>query len=160
MNVKQKYSAERREQALQRVALRADHETIESIAALVDVNAGTLKNWMKSAKKQSAQVGLNKPGSAYTPAQQLDALLETARLSDVECSAWCREKGLFPHDLSAWRQALTAVRSEESVQLRDVRQERDRLQRELNRKNKALAEAAALLVLQKKFQDMFLDVVP
>jgi transposase-like protein len=157
MKVKQKYSFDRREQALQRVALRADHETIESIAALVDVNVGTLKNWMKSAKKQSASQGLNKPSSAYTPAQRLDALLETAKLSDVELSAWCREKGLFPHDLRAWRDALTAVRSDESVQLREVRQQRDKLQRELDRKNKALAETAALLVLQKKFQDMFSD---
>jgi transposase-like protein len=157
MKIKQKYSLDRREQALQRVALRADHETIESIAALMDINVGTLKNWMKSSKKMGAKVGLNKPSSAYTPAQQLDALLETAKLSDVDISAWCREKGLFPHDLSAWRQALTSVRRDESMQLREVRQQRDKLQRELDRKNKALAETAALLVLQKKFQDMFSD---
>ena len=155
MKVKQKYSLERRQQALQRVALRAGHETIESIAALVDVNVGTLKNWLKSAKKQSANTGLNQPSSAYTATQQLDALLETAKLGDIELSAWCRAKGLFPHDLSAWRQALTAVRSEESAQLREVRRERDQLQRELDRKNKALAETAALLVLQKKFQHLF-----
>ncbi len=157
MKGKHKYSIERREQALQRVALRGDHETIESIAALMDVNAGTLKNWMKSAKKQGAQTGSSKPSSAYTPAQQFDALLLTAQLSDVELSAWCREKGLFPHDLSGWRAALTAPKSEESAQLREVRRERDKLQRELDRKNKALAETAALLVLQKKFQDLFSD---
>ena len=124
MKEHQKYSQERREQALQRVALRTDNQTIESIAALVDVNVGTLKNWMKAAKKQSASAGLNKPASAYTAPQQLDALLETGKLNDAEVSAWCREKGLFPHDLSAWRQSLTAPRSDESVQLREVRRER------------------------------------
>lgn len=159
MKEHQKYSQERREQALQRVALRTDNQTIESIAALVDVNVGTLKNWMKAAKKQSANTGLNKPASAYTPPQQLDALLETAKLSNVEVSAWCREKGLFPHDLSAWRQGLTAPRSDESAQLREVRRERDKFRLDLDRKNKALAETAALLVLQKKFQEMFSDAV-
>ena len=159
MKEHQKYSQERREQALQRVALRTDNQTIESIAALVDVNVGTLKNWMKAAKKQSANTGLNKPASAYTPPQQLDALLETAKLSNVEVSAWCREKGLFPHDLSAWRQGLTAPRSDESAQLREVRRERDKFRHDLDRKNKALAETAALLVLQKKFQEMFSDAV-
>ena len=157
MKEHQKYSQERREQALQRVALRSDDQTIDSVAALVGVNVGTLKSWMKAAKKQSANTGLNKPSSAYTPLQQLDALLETAKLSDVEVSAWCREKGLFPHDLSAWRQGLTAPRSDESAQLREVRRERDKLRLELERKNKALAETAALLVLQKKFQEMFSD---
>jgi len=152
-----KYTQERRELALQRVALRTDSQTIESIAALVDVNVGTLKSWMKAAKKQSANTGLNKPSSAYTPPQQLDALLETSKLSNVEVSAWCREKGLFPHDLSAWRHSLTAPRSDESAQLREVRRERDKFRLDLERKNKALAETAALLVLQKKFQEMFSD---
>lgn len=159
MKKQAKYSQERRDQALQRVALRGDSQTIESIAALVDVNVGTLKSWMKAAKKQSTDAGLDKPASAYTPPQQLDALLETARLSDVEVSAWCRTKGLFPHDLSGWRQSLTAPRSEESAQLREVRRERDKFRLDLDRKNKALAEAAALLVLQKKFQAMYSDAV-
>ena len=66
MKEHQKYSAEQRENALHRVALRTDNQTIESIAALVDVNVGTLKNWMKEAKKQSANAGLAKPCSAYT----------------------------------------------------------------------------------------------
>ena len=152
-----KYSTEQREHALQRVALRTDSQTIESIAALVDVNVGTLKNWMKEAKKQRASGALNKPSSAYTPAQQLDALVATGRLSDTEISAWCREKGLFAHDLSAWRQSLTAPRTDESAQLREVRRERDKFRLDLDRKNKALAETAALLVLQKKFQSLFSD---
>jgi len=70
MKEHQKYSTEQRENALQRVALRSNNQTIESIAALVDVNVGTLKNWMKEAKKQSANAGVAKPCSAYTPAQQ------------------------------------------------------------------------------------------
>ena len=157
MKEHQKYSVEQREQALQRVALRSDNQTIESIAALVGVNVGTLKNWMKEAKKNSANAGVAKPSSAYTPAQQLDALVETGRLSDTEIAAWCRARGLFAHDLSAWRQSLTAPRTEESAQLREIRRERDKFRLDLERKNKALAETAALLVLQKKFQSLFSD---
>jgi hypothetical protein len=48
------------------------------------------------------------------------------------------------------------VRSrEESQELRQLRQANQQLQRDLNRKDKALAEAAALLVLQKKYQALW-----
>ena len=39
--------------------------------------------------------------------------------------------------------------------LRQAKQKNEQLERELRRKDKALAEAAALLVLQKKFQSLW-----
>jgi len=114
-----------------------------------------LKNWLKSARKAGAASGANRSANAFSPVEQLQSLEAIARLSDVEQSAWCRERGLFAHHLQAWRQSLTAPRSEESHALREVRRDRDRLQTELNRKDKALAEAAALMILQKKFQGIF-----
>ncbi|QJD28519.1 hypothetical protein [Methylococcus geothermalis] len=71
--------------------------------------------------------------------------------------AWCREKGLFAHHLAQWQadfcRAAGAVESREgSRELRTLKEENQRLQRELTRKEKALAEAAALWVLQKKYR--------
>lgn len=146
------YSPEIRMAAMHRVANRPAGQTLEQVAEACGVNVGTLKSWIKQSNRAAARSGANQSADSYTPAEQLKALEVTALLNDVELSAWCRERGLFPHHLQAWRQSLTAPRSEESHALRELRLERDRLQSELNRKEKALAEAAALLVLQKKFQ--------
>jgi hypothetical protein len=75
--------------------------------------------------------------------------------------AWCREKGLFEHQLQAWREAFCAG-AESTVRegrtaLRELQAKHDQLQRDIRRKDKALAEAAALLVLQKKFQALWAD---
>ena len=92
-------------------------------------------------------------------AQRLLALHESHDLKDEALNAWCRERGLFAHDLTKWRSAFCAeplgASREESQELRQLRQTNQQLQRDLNRKDKALAEAAALLVLQKKYRALW-----
>ena len=87
--------------------------------------------------------------------------METHCLTSTQLHAWCREKGLFEHQLKAWRDAFCRAIPNESREskaaLRDLQARHETLQRELRRKEKALAEAAALLVLQKKFQALLGD---
>jgi hypothetical protein len=77
--------------------------------------------------------------------------------------AWCREKGLYAHQLLAWREAFCAgaepTARESHGAMRELQSKHDLLERQLLRKDKALAEAAALLVLQKKFQALWADEV-
>ena len=98
---------------------------------------------------------------SWTASQRLLALQETHALSNTARHAWCREKGLFEHQLIAWRDAFCAATVPESRDirqaLRELQTRHDGLQRDLRRKEKALAEAAALLVLQKKFQALWGD---
>ena len=76
-----------------------------------------------------------------------------------QLSAWCREKGLFEHQLQSWRDAFCTAGTSESREskaaLRELQARHEVLQRELRRKEKALAEAAALLVLQKNFHALW-----
>lgn len=92
-------------------------------------------------------------------AASLLALNETHALSGPELHTWCREKGLFEHQLHAWREAFctpTPQHTRESnAALRELQNKCDKLQRELTRKERALAETAALLVLQKKYQSLW-----
>ena len=102
----------------------------------------------------------------WTPVQRLLALNESHALSGSALHAWCREKGLFEHPLIQWRDAFyaaaqpTAVSAAEqrlaNTALRELQGRHDQLEREMRRKDRALAEAAALLVLQKKFQALVL----
>ena len=95
-------------------------------------------------------------GRAWTAASRLEALIVTAALDETNKSAWCREHGVYPAELAKWRtSATTALAEPEEARAspQTTRQDRKRikdLERELLRKDRALAETAALLVLSKK----------
>ena len=76
------------------------------------------------------------------------------RLEDEGLNAFCRAQGLFPHHLEAWQQDFinSTHKSARESSDKSLRDENKQLKKDLQRKEKALAEAAALLVLQKKFQ--------
>ena len=77
-----------------------------------------------------------------------------------DVQAWCRARGLFAHHLTSWEAAFCAGAKEATPSARELRALKDelaKLKREVGRKDKALAEAAALLVLQKKFRALWED---
>jgi len=160
------HSDEFREQALSKVRRRGTR-SVRDIAEELNMSAGTLRKWW--ARSNHALVGATPTAElpsalaaeSWTAAQRLLALHHTHGLSGAALNAWCREKGLFEHQLNAWRDAFCAIAAPESrdtrLALRELQSRHDGLQRELRRKEKALAEAAALLVLQKKFQALWED---
>ncbi len=158
--MKTKYQSGFKEQALRKVFARASDQTVEAVAIDLNMNAGTLRGWMKNASRDQKNPP-PKPASTneWTAAQRLLALHESHDLRDEALNAWCRERGIFAHDLTKWRSDFCAPAPtksrEESQELRQLRQANQQLQRDLNRKDKALAEAAALLVLQKKYQALW-----
>ena len=80
-------------------------------------------------------------------------------LDEQGLNALCREKGIFRHHLQQWCAAFEAGPSGSSPvnasALKELKETNKVLERELKRKDKALAEAAALLVLQKKYQALW-----
>lgn len=154
-----KYSAEFIEQALVKVHSRGGR-TIRSVADDLGVKFETVKRWLKVHTIVRSDVG-NKEKRAHEWArdEQLQALLETHALNEEELHAWCRERGLFPHHLQEWKASFTAAQSAPSKapSTQALSKENAKLKKELARKDKALAEAAALLVLQKKFQALWAD---
>jgi transposase-like protein len=161
-----RHSLEFREQALSKVRQRGAR-SVQDIANDLNLPAGTLRKWIGQANKKDgvpvpeAPLPADLPAQSWSPAQRLLALNQTHTLSGEELHAWCREKGLFEHQLKAWREAFcsatTADSKEAKSALRELQGKHEVLQRELRRKEKALAEAAALLVLQKKFQALWED---
>ena len=88
------------------------------------------------------------------------ALHETHGLAGEALQAWCRERGVFSHHLASWKTAFCAGGKEAAPGPREVRTLKDeivKLKRDAVRKDKALAEAAALLILQKKFRALWED---
>ena len=84
--------------------------------------------------------------------------MESHGLDEEALSAFCREKGIFRHHLEQWQAAFVAGGSVVNrAQLRELKDTNKALTRDLNRKEKALAEAAALLVLKKKYQALWVE---
>jgi hypothetical protein len=100
-------------------------------------------------------------GRAWTAGARLEAVITTAALDEASKSAWCREHGVYPAELDKWRSSCTAALAEPEearATPQATRQDRQRikeLERDLLRKNRALAETAALLVLSKKVEAIF-----
>ena len=151
------------EQALVKVFSRGNR-SVRSVAEDLHVNYHTLKNWMKreAVNNRSVTPVKDKRPQDWSAEEQLVALHETHVLSGEGLNSWCREKGLFAHHLSGWRAAFCAGPKGGALCLRESRlfkDEIEQLKREIVRKDKALAEAAALLILQKKFRALWEDEV-
>lgn len=165
--MKSAYSEAFVEQARVKVLSRGDR-TIRSIADELNMNHYTLKNWMKkvsglvpfSGEKRSASSSKEKRPQDWRPEEQLVALHESHGLEGEALQGWCREHGLFAHHLTNWKDAFCADGKGATPVARELgalKGEIQQLKRELLRKEKALAEAAALLILQKKFQAFWED---
>lgn len=157
--MKTAYSEAFIEQALVKVFSRGQR-TIKEVAAELHINLHTLKNWMKriSVPKSKVRPTTDKRPTDWTAAEKLTALQETHALSGDALNAWCREKGVFTHHLTSWKDEFCAPKTPvPAAQMRTLKDENVNLKKEILRKDKALAEAAALLVLQKKFRALWED---
>ena len=83
---------------------------------------------------------------------RLNAIIECASFDNIALNQYCRAKGLYPHHIQQWKQDFANGSSPKPAlsDSKQLKQEIKQLQTELNRKDKALAETAALLVLKKK----------
>ena len=158
--MKQNYSEAFIDQAVVKLLSRGDR-TVRDVAQDLNVNYHTARNWIKRGSPAPAVVGSTKEKRPqdWNAQEQLLALQESHGLSGPALQAWCRERGLFAHHLTAWKAGFCAATKTDSStrELRNLKDENDQLKRELVRKEKALAEAAALLVLQKKFRALWED---
>lgn len=157
------YSAAFKEQAISKALARGDR-TFKSVADELNMSVFTLKNWMNGIvhKDLKAALAKEKRPQDWSLEEQLMALQESHGLAGEALNAWCRERGLFAHHLDSWKASFCAGNKEalpDAREWRSLKDENQQLKRELVRKEKALAEAAALLVLQKKFQALWEEEV-
>jgi DNA-binding transcriptional MerR regulator len=129
--------------------------SIEEVSREVGVSVDTLERWRAQALTTPARE------RAWSAAARFDAVLTTAPMDEATRNAWCREHGVYPQELAAWRASATQALAEPQEQRaspKETASDRRRikeLERELRRKDKALAETAALLVLSKKLEAIF-----
>ena len=128
---------------------------IDVVSREIGVSVDTLERWRAQALAQPTQQ------RTWTAAARFDAVLTTAAMDEATKNAWCREHGVYPQELAAWRQSATQALAEPAEaratpqQTKHDKHRIKELERELRRKDKALAETAALLVLSRKLEAVF-----
>lgn len=152
MRVRQSYSREFKDAIVTKIVNRGN-QTIEDICTQEGIGKSTAANWLRD-RAIVAAMAKQKTAKKWTAEEKLKAINETHAMSEEDLGAYLRREGLHSHQLDEWRdevlKGLTPVARKASLK-KDERDEKiKQLERELRRKDKALAEASALLILQKK----------
>ena len=153
------YPIQLKEAVLKKVLQGNPHH---GIAIEFGVGRSTIGKWLKEYK-QNGNINLKqkeKRPKDWTAEERMSALIETGSMNTKDCTAWCRKKGIFSHNLDKWKKdALLAMTLQttkaQTEKEKKYKKEIASLKKDLNRKDKALAETAALLVLKKKVQEIW-----
>jgi len=127
------------------------------------ISRNTLYTWRIQHRKSQDAIQASRPiPGELSSEEKFTAVIESASLNEVELSEYCRRKGLYPEQIQAWSktcmQANAAVTNKaDKTRIKKQARQLKQLESELRRKDKALAETAALLVLQKKVQAIWGD---
>ena len=159
-----RYSPDRKESVLRKM-MPPHNRSIKQLAQEEGICQATLFSWRKEAREKGLLLPDGDSGpEGWSARDKFAAVLETAALNEAELAEYCRQKGIYPEQLLQWRRACEKANDWDRENSRRLKTEKkaDRqrirqLERELRRKEKALAEAAALLVLQKKAQAIWGD---
>ena len=154
-------------QAVEKALNRTESTNLVEIAESLGVGYSTLQKWIARSRKQefesvpenellsSSKMIKEKRPQDWNLEDRLEMVIACGPLDESSISELCRERGIYSHHVDQWKLDFVSkntlsnkvkVQSAEKV----LKQENKALKKELNRKDKALAETAALLVLQKK----------
>jgi transposase-like protein len=142
----------------------------QSLADEIGVSRASLYRWVSEA--DTLEIAVNAEPPSFTESMQrltnmkrpqdwsaeekLAAVLEAASLSEEEFGAFLRSRGLHEAQLQQWRDQMLVGLEPKAAKRAETKRIQE-LERELRRKEKALAETAALLVLKKKAQAIWGD---
>jgi transposase len=157
-----RYSEERKASVMRKL-LPPMNRSVAEVAREEGISEPTLSHW----RTQAIEEGLPVPGSGklteeWSAQAKFAVVVETAAMNESQRSEYCRSKGLYPEQVKSWREACVQGAEGAGERRRQERQEAKQdkkrikeLEHELRRKDKALAEAAALLVLRKKLNALW-----
>lgn len=137
--------------------------SLRQIAGELDIGVATVQKWRQELVKNGHRFENDKnEDNRFSAEQKFAALIATALMSEHELSGYCREHGMYVEHIKMWKAISIAAHStkQDSQYKLDTVRRADKkkiksLEKELNRKDKALAETAALLVLREKYNALW-----
>ncbi|WP_439644368.1 IS3 family transposase [Halalkalibacter akibai] len=154
-----RYSREQKEAIVKRM-MPPHNESVATISKEEGITEVTLYKWRKSAREAGvATPGNGQTSDKWSSQDKFLIVMETFAMNETELAEYCRKKGLYREQIEAWRVACLQANGQVFDQskelngaLKEEKKRAKQLEKDLQKKEKALAEAAALLLLRKKAQ--------
>jgi transposase len=159
-----RYTKEMKESIVKRM-MPPNNEAISRISEETGITETTLYKWRKEARAAgNATPGDGQGSEQWSSEDKFLIVMETYAMNEAELAEYCRKKGLYKEQIEAWRDTCLNANGREFNQTKQLNQELKEekkraktLEKDLRKKEKALAEAAALLLLRKKAQAIWGD---
>jgi transposase-like protein len=154
------YSAELKDSMVQKLCSPGGPSALQ-LSKSTGISQTALSRWKRQAGGIS--VVKDRRPQDWTPEEKLKAVFEAASLNGEALGEFLRKNGLHSSDLEAWKkEALSEAavkknrgRPRKDPELVAALEENKQLKRDVRRKEKALAEQTALVILQKKVQELW-----
>ena len=148
--MKSQYSPEFKQSVVQKIASPGGPSVTE-MAKKIGVHYTSIYGWVK----EYANTGRMKKSKEWTPEAKLEAIIKTATMTENELGEYLRSQGLHSSDLDKWKQDFycsqkTTGRPKIDPEIIELRNQEKQLSKDLRRKDRALAEMSARIVLLKK----------
>jgi transposase-like protein len=152
------YSEDFKQMIIQKVMMPGSPGIIQ-ISEKNGVHHDSVRRWIRSCGNEST---MKKPNKLRSPEQKLQAIIETSSMTENELGEYLRKNGLHSADLNEWKvECLSGFKSpgrpKKSSEVVELRKEKKELKKNLHRKDKALAEMSARVILLKKSHEIFGD---
>lgn len=155
-NNNRRYTTEEKERITARM-LPPENCSLADLNKETGISRSTLSTWKSKALAEGSPQKVTKSNSTLSAKEKFLIVMETYTLSEIELSKYCRENGLYVEEVKKWRTSCVSANDTDVDDSKKIKQELQEekkktksLEKELVRKEKALAETAALLVLRKK----------
>ena len=159
MRITTKYSEAIKASVLAK-AFAPNAPSVVELAKEFNIPLATINTWIYKMRNKHKANHTSPPAqrpSDKSPEAKLKAVMDTMGRSDQEQAAYCREHGIYSNHLGAWKEqmldglgAVNTTTKSLKVENQQIQNEVKQLKRDMHRKDKALAEVSALLILQKK----------
>lgn len=134
------------------------------LAKETGISHASLLSWRQAFSGESVSKKDRRPED-WSAAEKLQAILDCQNLSEESFGSYLREQGLHSSHIDTWKSELFAEAKKKNrvgrpkldPELVKAREELKKVKRDLDRKNKALAEQTALVILQKKVDAYWVD---
>jgi len=150
-------------QAVEKALNRSNGTTLKEIALSLGVGCSTLDKWIIKARNQEFEIASpdeinrmtqDKRPQDWTLEERFNMAATCHSLDNESLSEYCRKQGIYPHHVKQWKEDFVKSEAQNNKgvsrsETKMLKLENKELKKELQRKEKALAETAALLVLKK-----------
>lgn len=159
-----RYTAAQKEAVVARM-MPPQNESVPKLSKETGITEVTLYKWRKEARAAgSATPGNGQTSDNWSSQDKFLVVMETFAMNEVELAEYCRKKGLYREQIEAWKEVCLQANGQAfnqakqlNGQLKEEQQRTKALEKDLQKKEKALAEAAALLLLRKKARAIWGD---